>query len=145
MCELWYPHNDVGYIYVIPSLFVVTLFLLLISFALCPIRSMRPTWLLYTLQWRHNEHDSVSNHQRFGCLLSRYQAQIKENINGGLCKENSPVTGEFPAKGPVTRKVFPFDDVIMYSKLVSRCHENTSWNHNSAKSNIHNLTRERII
>ena len=31
----------------------------------------------------------------------------------GLCVRNSPVTGEFPHKGPVTRKMFPFDDVIM--------------------------------
>ena len=32
-----------------------------------------------------------------------------------LCEENSPVTGEFPHKEPVTRKMFPFDDVIMIS------------------------------
>ena len=31
----------------------------------------------------------------------------------GLCAGNSPVTGEFPHKRPVTRKMFPFDDVIM--------------------------------
>ena len=31
----------------------------------------------------------------------------------GLCEGNSPVTGEFPAQGPETRKMFPFDDVIM--------------------------------
>ena len=31
----------------------------------------------------------------------------------GLCAGNSPVTGEFPAQRPVTRKMFPFDDVIM--------------------------------
>ena len=31
----------------------------------------------------------------------------------GLCAGNSPVTGEFQHKGPVTRKMFPFDDVIM--------------------------------
>ena len=31
----------------------------------------------------------------------------------GLCAGNSPATGEFPAKGPVTRKMLPFDDVIM--------------------------------
>ena len=30
----------------------------------------------------------------------------------GLCAGKSPVTGEFPAL-PVTRKIFPFDDVIM--------------------------------
>ena len=32
----------------------------------------------------------------------------------GLCAGNSPVTGEFPHKGPVTRKIITFDDVIMY-------------------------------
>ena len=35
-----------------------------------------------------------------------------------LCGDNSPVTGECPAdrhKGPVTRKTFPYDDVIMTS------------------------------
>ena len=31
----------------------------------------------------------------------------------GLRAGNSPVTGEFPAQGPVTRKMFLFDDVIM--------------------------------
>ena len=31
----------------------------------------------------------------------------------GLCAGSSPVTGEFPHKWPVTRKMFPFDDVIM--------------------------------
>ena len=38
----------------------------------------------------------------------------------GLCEGNSPVTGEFhavtsefPAQKPVTRNMFPFDDVIM--------------------------------
>ena len=31
----------------------------------------------------------------------------------GLCVGNSPVTGEFLHKGPVTRKMSPFDDVIM--------------------------------
>ena len=31
----------------------------------------------------------------------------------GLCEGNSPVTGEFPAKRLVMRKMLPFDDVIM--------------------------------
>ena len=31
----------------------------------------------------------------------------------GLCEGHSPVTGEFPHKGPVTRKISQFDDVIM--------------------------------
>ena len=31
----------------------------------------------------------------------------------GLCAGNSPVTGEWPHKRPVTRKMFPFDEIIM--------------------------------
>ena len=30
-----------------------------------------------------------------------------------ICAGNSPTTGEFPAQMAVTRKMFPFDDVIM--------------------------------
>ena len=47
------------------------------------------------LQWRHNERDDVSNHQRLDCLLQWL-------VNS-------------PHKGPVRRKMFPFDDVIMPS------------------------------
>ena len=44
------------------------------------------------------------------------QAQIKEKSKlrvTGLCERNRPVTSGFPHKGPITRKMFPFDDVIM--------------------------------
>ena len=44
------------------------------------------------------------------------QAQIKENIKlrvTGLCAGNSPWPVNSPHKGPVTQKMFPFDDVIM--------------------------------
>ena len=61
------------------------------------------------LQWRYNEHDGVSNHQPHYCLLNRL---FKLRVTG-LCEGNSPVTGEYPHKGPVMRIMFPFDDVIM--------------------------------
>ena len=32
----------------------------------------------------------------------------------GLCAENSPGTGEFPAQKASNAEMFPFDDVIMY-------------------------------
>ena len=55
-----------------------------------------------TLQWRHNEGDSVSNHQPHDCLLNRlFKAKIKEISKlrvTGLCAGNSPGTGEFPAQ-----------------------------------------------
>ena len=64
-----------------------------------------------TLQWRHNEHDGVSNHQSHNCLLNclfshRLKKTPKFRVTG-LCAGNSLVTG------PVTRKMLPFDDVIM--------------------------------
>ena len=43
---------------------------------------------------------------------SNIRAHIKENINA---PRHWPLCGEFPHKGPVTRKMFPFDDVIMLS------------------------------
>ena len=56
------------------------------------------------LQWRHNEPDSVSNHQRFGCLLKRLFRRRSEKTSKlrvtGFCEGNSPVTGEFPTQRP---------------------------------------------
>ena len=70
-----------------------------------------------TLHWRHNDHDSVSNHQPHGCLLNRlFRRRSKETSKlrvTGLCVGNSPGPVNSPHKGPVTRKMFPFDDVIM--------------------------------
>ena len=73
---------------------------------------------IFSLQWRHNEPDSVSNHQSHDCLLNRlFRRRPKKTPKlhvTRLCEGNSPMTGEFPHKGPVTRKMFPFDDVIMW-------------------------------
>ena len=54
------------------------------------------------LQWRHNDHDDVSNHQPHGCLLNRFfQVEIKEKIKAPrhwpLCGKFTG-TGEFPAQ-----------------------------------------------
>ena len=57
---------------------------------------------LYSLQWRHNEWDFVSNHQPHDCLLNRlFRCRSKKTSKlriTGLCEGNSPVTGEFPAQ-----------------------------------------------
>ena len=59
-------------------------------------------WTDRTLQWRHNERDSVSNHQPHDCLLNRLfrrssRKRSKLRVTG-LCVGNSPGTGEFPAQ-----------------------------------------------
>ena len=54
------------------------------------------------LQWRHNGHDSISNHQPHDCLLNRLFRCRSKKISKlrvtGLCAGNSPGTGEFPAQ-----------------------------------------------
>ena len=74
-------------------------------------------FVTFASRWRHNESDGVSNHQLHDCLLNRLftrkskkKSKLRVTV---LCARNSPVTSEFPHKGPVTRKIFPFDDVIM--------------------------------
>ena len=70
-----------------------------------------------SLRWRHNDHDGVSNHQPHGCSLNRLFRRRSKRTSKlrvtGLCVGNSPGPVNSPHKGPVTRKMFPFDDVIM--------------------------------
>ena len=58
--------------------------------------------LLLALQWRHDEHDGVSNSQSHDCLLNRsFMRRAKKTSKlrvTGLCEGNSPVTGEFPTQ-----------------------------------------------
>ena len=60
------------------------------------------------LQWRQNGRDCVSNHRRLDCLLS-HSASLA--FVRGIYRW--PVNS--PQNVPVTRKMFPFDDVIMQS------------------------------
>ena len=57
---------------------------------------------IITLQWHHNGRYGVSNHQPHDCLLNRLFRRRSKKIPKlratGLCAENSPVTGEFPAQ-----------------------------------------------
>ena len=88
-----------------------------------------------SLHWCHNDHDGVSNHQPHGFLLNRlFRRRSKKKIKvrvTGLCVGNSPRPVKSPHKEPVTRKMFPFDDVIMWWIVFQQCHDmsNTShWN-----------------
>ena len=74
-------------------------------------------WGTTPLQWCHNEHDGISDHQPYDCLLNRlFRRRSKKTSKlrvTGLCAGNSPVTGEFPAQMASDAKIFPFDNVIM--------------------------------
>ena len=80
--------------------------------------------LKYPLRWRHNDRDGVSNHQPHDCLLNRlfrhrsnkHQSSASLAFVWGI--HRGPVNS--PHKGPVTRKMFPFDDVIMQQTMDPR-------------------------
>ena len=71
-----------------------------------------------SLQWRHNECDGVLNHQPHGCLLNhlfrhrwkKHQSSASMAFVWGI--HRWPTNSQH--KGPVMRKMFPFDDVIMW-------------------------------
>ena len=66
-----------------------------------------------SLQWRHG----VSNHRRLGCWLENlFRCRSKKTSKlrvTDLCEGNNRWPVDSPHKGPVTRKMFPFDDVTM--------------------------------
>ena len=74
-------------------------------------------WGEFSLQWRHNERDGISNHQSHDCLLNRlFRRRSEKTIKlcfTGLCAGNSPETGEFPIQRASNAENVPFDDVIV--------------------------------
>ena len=86
-----------------------------------PIHYLRQYWCI--LQWRHNEHDGVSNHQPLDFLLNRLFRRWSKKTSKfrviGLCAWISPVTGEFP-----TQMASNTENVSVWW----RHHEN-GWNH----------------
>ena len=73
-----------------------------------------------TLQWHQNGRDGVSNHQLLNCLLNclfKRRSKKKHQSSASLAFVRGihrwPVVSAH--KGPVTRKMFPFDDAIMHS------------------------------
>ena len=83
----------------------------------CTIEMLCSNSCNITLQWRHNGHTGVSNHQPHHCLLNRvfgcWSKKTSKPRVTGLCAGNSPGTGEFPAQMASNAETFPFDDVIM--------------------------------
>ena len=71
---------------------------------LTPLLELDHPWRFtyLSLQWRHNERDSVSNHQHHDCLLNRLFSHrsnktLKLRVTG-RCEGKSAVNGEFPAQ-----------------------------------------------
>ena len=93
-----------------------------------------------SLQWRHNGRDSVSNHQPHDVYAIVYSDadQRKHQSSASLVFIRGIHRGQVnsPHKWPVTRKMFPFDDVIMFwwdtaSPLKSPHTGTVVWSHNA--------------
>ena len=77
-----------------------------------------------SLQWRHNERDGVSNHQPhesivYSTVYSRRRSKNHQSSAPLVFVRRIhrwPVNS--PHKGPVTRKMLPFDDVIMWQGMI---------------------------
>ena len=104
--DVWSGHHEVLYVYTISWLFVCA-FLWIITHVNSFQRDQK--------HWRHNGRDGVSNHQPHDCLLNRlFRLRSRKTPKlriTGFCARNSPVNS--PHKWPVTRKMFPFNVVIM--------------------------------
>ena len=83
--------------------------------------TVRPDRVFRALQWRYNGCIVISKHQPQDCLLNLYSGadQRKHQSSASLAFlwgiHRWPLN--FPHKGPVMWKMFPFDDVIMFSSL----------------------------
>ena len=69
------------------------------------------------LQWRHYQRNGVSNHRRIDCLFNRMfrrrSKKTKSSASLAFVKGIHRWSVYSRHKGPVTRKIFPFDDVII--------------------------------
>ena len=73
-----------------------------------------------SLQWRHYGRDGVSNHQRYDCLLYRLFTRRSKKHQSSASLAFARGIHRWPVnsshKRPITRKMFPFDDVIINPK-----------------------------
>ena len=70
--------------------------------------------ICYTQHLSHNQRDGVSNHQRIDCLLKcLFRRRSKKTSKFCVIYFARGIHRWSLHKGPVTRKMFPFDNVIM--------------------------------
>ena len=91
--------------------------------------SLLGVWRNSLLQRRHNECDVISNHQCLDCLLNRLfraaQRKHQRSVALAFVREIHRWALNSRHKGSVTRKKFPFDDVIMPAMgKMSKNHKN---------------------
>ena len=75
-------------------------------------------WVFRSLQWRHNERNGVWDHQPivYSAVYSGTdQRKHQRSASLAFVREIHRWPVNSPHKSPVTRKMFPFDDVIMWN------------------------------
>ena len=82
--------------------------------------------LLHTLQWRHNEHNGVSNHQPRDCLFNHFFRRRSNKTSKlrvtGIGAGKSPVTGKFPAQ-----RASNAENVPTWLAWIGQFRRNWSW------------------
>ena len=159
----WIELNWIGppwywlYLFLIPLDFIISMISCNCSTPMiCNIKPLNNI----ALQWRHNECNGVSNHRRLHCLLNcwlscRSKKTPKLRVTD-LCAGIHRWTVNSPHKWPVTRKMFPFDDVIItcyyiYSyphTLVPPCRAinlTTKWRPDTMLANDVDLTSAAVL
>ena len=97
--------------------------------------SMHSPQCVWSLQWRHNGCDGVSNHQLHHCLLNRTFRRRSKKISKlrvtGLCVGNPPVTGDFPAQ-----RASDAENVSIWGHHVIVCDQTSLLNMKQAKTTV---------
>ena len=81
-----------------------------------------PSWSLWrhcNVRWRYNAMASQITSVPIVCSTVCSDADQREHQSSAslaFVKGNPPVTSGYPSKGPVTLKMFPFDDVTMTNR-----------------------------
>ena len=109
---------------------------------LCRSSGLYHSSFILSLRWRHNGRDGFSNHQPHDCLLTGYSGadQRKHQSSASLAFVRGIHRGPVNSlhKWPVTRKMFPFDDVIMfYDDLIMFCIPSPSSANQASKVTIY--------
>ena len=99
-----------------------------------------------SLQLRHNGCDSVSNNQPHDCLLfrlfkwrSKKTSKLRVTASLAFVRGIHRSPANSPHKWPVTRKMFPFDDVIVCNAFVFiACPDFSDFSWNVEFQNWHN-------
>ena len=125
---IWHWIWNSTYIYLLSQAFSVSLSTIWhLKHALC-INMCIITWGLHWWQFDRKYYSDVIISEMASQITSLtivyatvYSGRSKKTSKlrvTGLCARNLPATGEFHAQRPVTRQMFPFDDVIMCIKMM---------------------------